>query len=111
MELVASVLLVVGSSLAAIAALGLQRFRDVFARMHAATKPATLGLVLVLTGAALVVGGIGPVTKLVLVIMLQFVTAPVGAHLVGRATFRTGTELDPDTVFDEASEAIRPHPD
>lgn len=110
MELVASVLLVTGSLLAAIAALGLQRFRDVFARMHAATKPATLGLVLMLSGAALTVEGVGPVTKLILVIMLQFVTAPVGAHLVGRATFRSGTELDPDTVFDDRSEEIRPRP-
>jgi multicomponent Na+:H+ antiporter subunit G len=107
-EVVASALLVLGAMLAVIAALGLQRFRDVFARMHAATKPATLGLVLVLGGAALTVGGIEPVTKLVLVIMLQFITAPVGAHLVGRATFRAGTELDPDTTFDEESERIRP---
>jgi multicomponent Na+:H+ antiporter subunit G len=108
MRVIASACMILGALLAVTSALGLQRFRDVFARMHAATKPATLGLLLMLSGAAMAVGGIGPVTKLVLVIMLQLITAPVGAHLVGRATFRTGTELDPETRFDEESERIRP---
>lgn len=108
MEVLASVLLLVGSSLALISALGLQRFADVFARMHAATKPATLGLILVAVGAEFTIGGTGPVVKLTLVVLLQLLTAPVGAHLVGRATFDTGTELDPRTEFDEASQQIRP---
>jgi len=108
MELVASVLMLAGAVLALIAALGLQRFDDVFARMHAATKPATMGLALILVGTALVVPGPGPVAKLLLVIILQFITAPVGAHLVGRAAFRAGTELDPETVFDDLSTRIRP---
>lgn len=108
MELVASILMLAGAVLALIAALGLQRFDDVFARMHAATKPATMGLALILIGTALVVPGPGPVAKLLLVIILQFITAPVGAHLVGRAAFRAGTELDPETVFDDLSTRIRP---
>lgn len=106
MEFVASILIFAGGLLALIAAAGLQRFRDVFARMHAATKPATLGLALILIGAALVVPGPGPVAKLLLVIIFQFTTAPVGAHLIGRATFRAGTELDPATRFDELSSRI-----
>lgn len=108
MELVASILMLAGAVLALIAALGLQRFDDVFARMHAATKPATMGLGLILVGTALVVPSPGPVAKLLLVVILQFMTAPVGAHLVGRAAFRAGTELDPKTVFDELSSRIRP---
>lgn len=103
MEVLASALFIVGGVLAVIAAAGLHRFADVFARMHAATKPATLGLVLMLTGAVVVFTAPGPIAKLLLVILLQFITAPVGAHLVGRATFRTGTQLAPDTVFDEPS--------
>jgi multicomponent Na+:H+ antiporter subunit G len=106
MELLASILIVLGGTLALIAALGLQRFGDVFARMHAATKPATLGLALILIGATLVMPGPGPVAKLLLVFAFQFLTAPVGAHLIGRATFRAGTELDPTTRFDELSSRI-----
>lgn len=106
MQIVASVLIVLGSLLALIAAIGLQRFDDVFARMHSATKPATLGLLLILTGSALTLPIPGAVAKLMLVILLQFITAPVGAHLVGRAAFRTGRDLSPDTVLDEASQQL-----
>ena len=101
LEVIGGTMMVVGAGLAVIAGLGLQRFPDVFARMHAATKPATLGLALVLGGAAMLVDDLGSRTKLLLVIALQFVTAPVGSHLVGRAAYRAGTELSSDTAVDE----------
>lgn len=104
-DLVASVSIIVGASLALLAGIGLHRFPDVFARMHAATKPATLGLVLVSVGAAVRVERAGEVGKLLLVIALQFVTAPVGAHMVGRAAYRAGTELSEQTVIDELGQA------
>ncbi len=100
-DVAAAVLVLTGVILAIAAGLGLQRFPDVFARMHAATKPATLGLVLVLAGAALRVDDPGDVAKLLLVLALQFVTAPVGAHMIGRAAYRAGTELSPTTTCDE----------
>lgn len=109
MEVVAFVFLILGALLALLAAIGLQRFDDVFARMHSATKPATLGLILTLAGTALVVPIPGAVAKLTLVILFQFITAPVGAHLVGRAAFRTGRELSPDTIVDDRADEIRPH--
>lgn len=106
-DVLSSVLLLSGALLAVIAGAGLHRFTDVFARMHAATKPATLGLALVLTGAALRMPDSGSVAKLVLVILLQFVTAPVGSHLVGRAAYRSGTQLSPATDPDElAADAV-----
>lgn len=110
MEPVASILIVAGAVLALLAAFGLQRFDDVFARMHSATKPATLGLILILSGAALILPVPGAVAKLLLVVMLQFITAPVAAHLVGRAAFRTGQELSPDTMVVEEAEYINTHP-
>lgn len=106
MGIVASILLLTGSLLALLATIGLQRFDDVFARMHSATKPATLGLLLVLSGAALAVPIPGAVAKLMLVILLQFITAPVGAHLVGRAAYRTGRELSPETIIDERAKGL-----
>jgi multicomponent Na+:H+ antiporter subunit G len=100
-DVIAGAMLIVGGLLAITAGLGLQRFQDVFARMHAATKPATLGLALVLFGAALLVPDVASRTKLLLVVALQFITAPLGSHLVGRAAYRAGTELSPDTEVDE----------
>jgi multicomponent Na+:H+ antiporter subunit G len=103
-DVLSGLLMTAGALLALIAGIGLQRFPDVFARMHAATKPATLGLALVLTGAALRMPDAGAVAKLLLVIALQFITAPVGGHLVGRATYRSGTELAEDTQIDELAD-------
>ena len=99
-DVIAASLLLVGAALALIAGIGLQRFPDVFARMHAATKPATLGLVLTLTGVAIALGDLSTVVKLGAVIIFQFVTAPIGAHLIGRSTYAAGTELSPDTRVD-----------
>lgn len=101
-------LMLAGALLTLLAAIGLHRFPDIFARMHAATKPATLGLVLLVAGASLVVGR-GPVAlKLGLAAALQFITAPVASHMVGRAAYRSGVELSPETVLDEL--ATRPQP-
>lgn len=109
-DAISAVLLLTGAALSVLAGIGLHRFPDVFARMHAATKPATLGMVLILAGAGLQVGEPGDVAKLLLVIALQFVTAPIGAHLVGRAAYRAGTELSPETSIDELADAGPPSP-
>ena len=86
-DVVSAVLLLTGVALAVVAALGLVRFPDVFTRMHAVTKPATLGLLLVCLGAALVLDDGADRAKLLLVAAFQFVTAPVAAHMVGRAAY------------------------
>ncbi|MDP8987323.1 MAG: monovalent cation/H(+) antiporter subunit G [Actinomycetota bacterium] len=104
-DAVAAVLIVAGVALSLLAGIGLQRFPDVFARMHSATKPATLGLILVLAGTGLRVDNRADLAKLVLVAALQFVTAPVAMHMVGRAAYRAGTELSPTTTVDELGQA------
>lgn len=98
---VAAFLILNGVNLALVAGVGLHRFPDVFARMHAATKPATLGLVLILLGTAARLDNGGDVAKVLLVLVLQFLTAPLSAHMLGRAAYRAGTELSPGTVVDE----------
>lgn len=100
-DVVSSVLVLSGAFLGLVAGVGLVRFPDVFARMHAATKPATLGLLLISVAALLQVGDAEEVIALVLIVVLQFLTSPVGAHMVGRAAYRAGGQLSPDTVLDE----------
>ena len=87
---VSSVLLLAGVFLALVAAVGLVRLPDVLSRMHAATKPATLGLLLITVGAALRMQDAGDAVKLLLVAAFQFLTAPVAAHMIGRAAYRSG---------------------
>lgn len=100
-QAIASVFMLAGSALALIAGIGLVRLPDVFARMHAATKPATLGLLFICVGAGIADASLPDVAKLTLVVALQFLTAPVGAHMVGRAAYHAGGLLHPGTVLDE----------
>jgi multicomponent Na+:H+ antiporter subunit G len=105
-EWIAAFLVVTGTALGAVGALGLVRLPDVFGRMHAGTKAPTLGLVLVSAGALLRLGDISDVALLLLVVMLQFLTAPVGAHLIGRAAYDSGGLVDErSTVIDELGDA------
>lgn len=100
-DVLSAVLLLSGVALALVAALGLVRFPDVFSRMHAATKPTTLGLLLITLGAALQVDSGGDRVKLLLVAAFQFLTAPVAAHMIGRAAYRTGAGARDELVVDE----------
>jgi multicomponent Na+:H+ antiporter subunit G len=111
LDALAALLLAAGTLLTVLAGVGVLRLPDVFARMHAATKSSSLGLALVLLGAALRMRGVGDTAKLVLVIALQFLTAPVAAHLVGRAAHRAGEALDHVTEVDELAGAERPPAD
>lgn len=79
------VLAIVGALLAIVAAIGLHRLGDVRSRMHAATKPATLGVLCCGTAAALQLDDVSSITKLVVIVALQLVTVPVGAHMLSRA--------------------------
>ena len=71
------------------AAVGLARFPDVLSRMHAATKPQTLGLILVAAGVELSLRTWAAFATVVLIAALQLATAPVAAHLVGRTVYRS----------------------
>jgi len=84
-----AVLMLSGASFCVLGAWGLLRFPDVPARLQAATKPQTIGLLAILAGAAPQVP-LGSAAGLVLVGLLQLVTTPVLAIRVGRAAYRTG---------------------
>ena len=104
MHTVGAVLILAGSVLAALAGFGQLRFRDLFVRMHVATKPPTLGLLLVAIGTMMRIDGQGAVAALFLIVALQFLTAPVSAHLVGRAAHRKGEWERHDVVIDDLAE-------
>ncbi len=88
LDVATAVLVVVGASLALVAAIGLHRLGDTRSRMQAATKPATLGVVCCAVGAALQFGDLSLVAKVIVAVGLQLVTAPVGAHLLARSITR-----------------------
>ena len=100
-SVIAAILLLLGSAFGLIAAIGLLRFPDVLLRMHAATKAGTLGAGLVLIAVAVDFGGTGIAVRAVATIVFLFATAPVAAHLIGRASYFVGVRLWDKTVVDE----------
>ena len=107
MDIVAAILLVLGTSLSAVAGLGLLRYPDVLSRMHAATKPQVLGLLLALAGLGFALRTWTVVPVLLVAWLAQLITAPVSAHMVGRATYRSH-HLDPAHIaVDDLAEAVQ----
>lgn len=87
-DIVAAVLVLGGSTLALTAAIGIVRFPDTLSRMHAATKPQVLGLLLVLAGAAIRLRGHADVGMAILTGLFTLITAPVVANRVGQLAYR-----------------------
>ncbi|GAA1489203.1 monovalent cation/H(+) antiporter subunit G [Brachybacterium sacelli] len=102
-EIIAAVLIGVGLLLAVVAAIGLNRFQGVLMRLHAASKPQTLGLMLVFAGVSLHVGSWSLASFLLVVLLAQMLTVPVASIMVGRAAFRRGFVRGGDYAIDELS--------
>jgi multicomponent Na+:H+ antiporter subunit G len=99
-DIIASVCLIVGAFMSLLAGIAVLRFPDTMSRIHAATKPQVLGIMLLMLGLGLRLGTLGVIGMLVLIVILQFVTAPVSAHLTVRVAFRNASS-DPDGVGGE----------
>lgn len=106
LDVLAAVLLVAGALQCFLGALGLVRLPSLLSRLQAATKPQTLGLLLILAGAALRVPLDSAVT-LVLVAVFQLITAPVLSELVGRSAYRSGAVQPDILVVDELADRLR----
>lgn len=91
-EWIAAVALLAGAFFVLVAAIGVVRMPDLFTRMHAATKAGTLGVALVVVAAAVTFGTTGVTTKSALIVAFLLFTAPVGAHVLGRAAYFDGVE-------------------
>ena len=99
-EVLAVALMLFGAFFVFVAALGAVRLPDLFLRMHAATKAGTLGAALVLAAAAAVFGTTAVATKALLTFVFLLLTAPVAAHVLGRAAYYDGVPLWERTEVD-----------
>jgi len=106
LDALAALCLLAGAFFCLVAAIGVVRLPDLFTRMHAASKAGTFGVGLTMLGVAIWCADAGPVTRALATVGFLVLTAPVGAHLLGRAAYRDGVPLWERTVVDEkASEA------
>lgn len=107
-------LVLAGAFLCLSAAIGLLRFRDVPSRLHAATKPQVLGLMLICLAIALSQRDVGGILVGLLivapVVLMQLATAPLAAHMIARQAYRNGTIDERHLVVDEYAESTQTPP-
>lgn len=102
-EVVVSVLILIGTVMNLFSSLGFIRFPDVYNRAHAATKSATLGILCILLGAFLYflfTHGVSSI-RLLLGIVFVFMTAPVAGHLIIRSAHRSKVALADISIQDD----------
>lgn len=104
-DMLSAVLLLLGATFCLLAAVGVVRLPDLFTRMQAAAKSATLGMGCTALAAAVHFDTLEVKTLALLVTVFLLFTAPVGAHLIARAAYYVGTPLGPHAVVDQ----WRPH--
>jgi multicomponent Na+:H+ antiporter subunit G len=107
-EIATALLWIVGSAFAFLAALGVVRMPDVFTRMQASTKASTLGLGCLLLGSALQLADLASIIRLVSIAAFIFLTTPVSAHVIARASYRANVSLWEGTVLDERRDTNEP---
>lgn len=107
-----------GALFVLLAAIGLVRMPDFYLRLSVTTKAATLGIGLMLCGAAIYFNEISVTSRVVAIIIFLFLTAPVAAHMIGRSSYFIGTKLWKKSVIDELrdqyekeSHILKSHPD
>ena len=105
---VTAVLWIVGSAFAFLAALGVVRMPDVFTRMQASTKASTLGLGCLLLGSALQLSDLASTIRLMSIGAFIFLTTPVSAHVIARASYKVRVRLWDGTVLDERRDVDQP---
>lgn len=105
-DIVAGTFMIVGCLMSLAAGIGMLRFPDLLSRLHAATKPQVLGLFLLLAALGLELRSWAVLPVLVLAWLLQLLTAPVSAHMVGRAGYRTRHLKRETLVADELAAVV-----
>ena len=90
-----------GAAFVLLAAVGILRMPDLYLRISVTTKAATLGIGLILLCVAVYFGEASIATRALAIIFFLLLTAPVGAHLIGRASYFVNTPLWKNSVMDD----------
>jgi len=98
---IVTIFLFLGSFFMFIAGIGVVRLPDIYLRMSATTKAATFGVGFILLAAALYFEDLGVTMRALAAIVFLFLTAPVAAHVIGRAAYINNIPLWDKTGVDE----------
>ncbi|MEC1614319.1 monovalent cation/H(+) antiporter subunit G [Bacillus mojavensis] len=102
-KIAVAILILMGALICLVASFGTLRLPDMYTRSHAASKGSTLGVNMILLGVFFFLWFItGEISaKILLGIFFIFITSPVGGHLICRAAYSSGVELDERSVQDD----------
>ena len=100
-EYIISILIVTGTFFLLVSAIGILRMPDLYIRMSATTKASTLGVGFILIATAFYFAEIGIVSRIIIIILFLLITAPIAAHMIGRAAYFDGVPLWKGTVTDQ----------
>lgn len=96
-DIFTALFLLIGGFFALVAAAGIWRFQDFYARVHAATKASTFGFGFTVVAVAIQLATWSGWLKALAAILFLFVTLPVAAHLLSRAV-KSKEQLHADKV-------------
>lgn len=107
-EFIGALLILIGSVMAVISAIGILRLPDVYTRSHAATKSSTLAVLLSLIGTFIYFWASENFisVRVLLGIIFVFLTAPVSGHLITRAAYRSKVKLADSSTEDALKDVI-----
>jgi multicomponent Na+:H+ antiporter subunit G len=105
LEVMAAICEIIGALSILLGALSLLRMPDVYIRLSAATKAVSFGLAFCLIGMAIHFGRVYVTVGAVATMGFVFLTAPIAAHMISRAAYRTGVPMWRGTTIDELAEA------
>ena len=101
-------LVLLGALLTLLAAVGVVRFHDTFARMHALAKATTAGVLLALVGGAITLPDANDFTSMLFAGLVQVATNPVSSMMLTRATYLAeGIPVELDTIDELAPDLDR----
>ncbi len=103
--IIATVAVVLGTAFGVLSAVGILRMPDVYIRLQVASKASSLGIALLMVGVAAHFGDLSVTVRALLVVVFLFLTAPVAAHVIGRAAYLAGAPLARATAPDELAGA------
>lgn len=89
-EIITAILIFGGAFLFVVAAIGILRFPDFFARMHPAGKSDTFGNALVLVGLMVFEGFTLVSLKLLFIVIFIFIANPTATHALAKAALADG---------------------
>lgn len=93
-QIIGIVLMGIGTLFVFVAGLGVLRLPDVYMRLHASTKAGTLGVALNAAGLVVFYPALGILTRAVALVLFLLLTAPVAAHMIGRASYYAREEMN-----------------